>query len=327
MHALTHLLLLRSLLLTLFFLLQNYAMVSAQPAKPAAKPPVQDNDKKTDPDAQYVPGPDSEVQKGVPQGKLVKLRMEDCKTYPGMVRDWWIYVPAQYDPKVEACVMVFQDGGGCVDRKGGMRVINVMDNLIHKKEMPVTIGVFINPGDKPYKPGEPPRKRADGRPASPANRSVEYDTLSNTYATFLETEILPVVDKDYNITKDPAKRCICGSSSGAICAFTVAWERPDMFLKVVSFIGSYTNIRGGDKYPEIVKNAPNKPIRIYQQDGKNDITNQFGSWWEANQKMAAVWEAKGYDHIFVKGEGAHNGKHATMLMPDALRWIWRDVKN
>jgi enterochelin esterase family protein len=280
---------------------------------------------KKDPDAGYVPGPDSMTHEGVPQGQLIKNHMKDCKTYPGIERDWWIYVPAQYDATKPACLLVFQDGGGYIDRNGGMRMLNVMDNLIHKKQMPVTIGVFINPGDKQYKPGEAPRKKADGSPAGATNRSIEYDTMSDVYSQFLLTELLPQVTSEYNITKDPAGRAIGGSSSGAICAFTVAWNHPDQFRNVVSFIGSYTNIRGGDKYPEIVKTSERKDLRIYQQDGKNDVVNQFGSWWEANNKMADILQEKGYDHIFVTGEGAHNGKHAAMLMPDAIRWIFRDA--
>jgi enterochelin esterase family protein len=190
----------------------------------------------------------------------------------------------------------------------------------------VTIGIFIRPGDKPLAPGEPPRKRPDGRPASPANRSVEYDTLSDAYARFLLEEILPEVGKKYNLTKDPAGRCIAGSSSGGICAWTVCWERPNEFRKCFTTVGSFTNIRGGNKYPELVRSNPRKPIRIFQQDGSNDIVNQFGSWPEANQAMAAALKEKGYDHKFVFGEGVHSSAHGTQLFPEAMRWIWRDWK-
>jgi len=190
----------------------------------------------------------------------------------------------------------------------------------------VTIGIFIRPGDKPLKPGEPPRKRPDGRPAPAANRSVEYDTLSDLYARFLLEEILPEVGKKYNLTKDPAGRCIAGSSSGGICAWTVCWERPNEFRKCFTTVGSFTNIRGGNKYPELVRAAAKKPIRIFQQDGSNDIVNQFGSWPEANKAMAAALKEKGYDHKFVFGEGVHSSVHGTQLFPEAMRWIWRDWK-
>ena len=240
------------------------------------------------------------------------------KVFPGTTRKYSVYVPKQYDGTKPACVYVSQDG---IQYKAP----TVFDNLIHKKEMPVTIGIFIRPGEKPLPPGEPPRKRPDGKPATGvSNRSVEYDTLSDLYARFLLEEILPEVSKKYKLTSDPAGRCIAGSSSGGICAFTVCWERPEQFRKCFTTVGSFTNIRGGNKYPELVRAAPLKPIRIFQQDGSNDIVNQFGSWPEANQAMAAALKEKGYDHKFVFGEGVHSGAHGTQLFPDAMRWMWRD---
>jgi len=287
----------------------------AAKSKPA-KDPALDN--------QYKLGPDSQPQPGVPEGKVTEYTWNDSKIFPGTIRKYWVYIPAQYDASKPAALMVFQDGGGYVKRDGGWRVPVVFDNLIHKKEMPVTVAVFINPGDTPLKPGEPPRKRPDGRPASAKNRSVEYDTLSDAYVRFLLEEILPEVRKTVKITDDPNGHAIAGSSSGGICAFTAAWERPDHFRKVFSTIGSFTNIRGGGKYPEIVRNSPAKPIRIFMQDGANDIVNQFGSWPEANKAMHAALKEKGYDVKFVFGEGTHNSKHGASLLPDAMRWLWRD---
>lgn len=258
-------------------------------------------------------------QPGVPKGKVTEYEWNNSKIYPGTVRKYSVYVPAQYDASKPACVFVCQDGVM-------YKAPTVFDNLIHKKEMPVTIGIFIRPGDKPLKPGEPPRKRPDGRPASPANRSVEYDTLSDVYSKFLLEEILPEVGKKYNLTKDPEGRCIAGSSSGGICAWTVCWERPDQFRKCFTTVGSFTNIRGGNKYPELVRSTEKKPIRIFQQDGSNDIVNQFGSWPEANKAMAAALKEKGYDHKFVFGEGVHSANHGTQLFPEAMRWMWRDYK-
>jgi enterochelin esterase family protein len=282
-------------------------------------------DKKADPDAQYTLGPDSQEQPGVPKGKVTEFEMPDSTTYPGFTRKWWVYVPAQYDGRTPAALMVFQDGGGYVSRTGQWRVPTVFDNLIHKREMPVTVGVFVNPGDRPRKPGEPAPKRKDGRPAPPANRSAEYDTLSPKYAGFLLTEVLPQVEKLAKVSPDPDRRAICGASSGGICAFTVAWERPDQFRKVLTTIGSFTNIKGGNKYPELVRSTDKKPIRVFQQDGTNDIVNQYGSWPEANKAMAAALQGKGYDHKMVWGEGAHNSKHGASILPDALRWLWRDT--
>jgi enterochelin esterase-like enzyme len=271
------------------------------------------------PDDQYVPGPDSLVQPGVPKGEVTKYSWNDSKVFPGTVRDYWVYVPKQYDASKPACVFVCQDGLS-------YNATTVFDNLIHKKELPVTIGIFIQPGDFPLKPGEPPRKRADGRPASKANRSKEYDTLSDDYARFLLEEIMPEVAKKYNLTKDPEGRCIAGSSSGGICAFTVAWERPNEFRKVFSTVGSFTNIRGGHAYPSIIRKTDKKPIRVFLQDGSNDLDNEAGNWPLANQSMAAALKFKGYDYKFVFGEGVHSGKHGTALFPDAMRWMWRDYQ-
>jgi enterochelin esterase family protein len=269
------------------------------------------------PDDQYVPGPDSQEQPGVPKGEVTKYSWNESKIYPGTVRDYWVYVPKQYNAAKPACVYVSQDGILYEAPK-------VFDNLIHKKEMPVTIGIFIQPGDIPRPEGAEQPKRQGGRPPSRRNRSTEYDTLSDTYARFLLEEILPEVGKKYNLTKDPEGRCIAGSSSGGICAFTVCWERPDEFRKCFTTVGSFTNIRGGNKYPELVRSSPKKPIRMFQQDGSNDIVNQFGSWPAANLAMASALVEKQYDHKFVWGEGVHSGRHGTAIFPDAMRWLWRD---
>jgi enterochelin esterase-like enzyme len=264
----------------------------------------------------YKHGPDSEEQKDVPRGKVTKHSWTS-KIFDGTVRDYWIYVPAQYDAKKPACVMVFQDGGSYVDTTKDFRVPTVFDNLIHKKEMPVTIGIFINPGNIPAaEQGKKPR----------GNRSFEYDTLSDQYARFLEKEILPEVAKSYNLRADAAGRAICGISSGGICAFTVAWERPDLFSKVLSHVGSFTNIRGGDVYPGLVRKTERKKIRVFLQDGENDLDNQAGNWPLANQQMAAALKFRKYDYKFVYGDGRHSGKHGGAILPDSLRWLWREEK-
>jgi enterochelin esterase-like enzyme len=262
----------------------------------------------------YKLGPDSMEQPGVPKGTVTKHTWNSSKVFPGTVRDWWLYVPAQYDGKQPACVMVFQDGGSYVNPKGQFRVPVVFDNLIHKKEMPVTVGIFINPGTFP-----PTNEGGRGR----SNRSFEYDTLSDQYARFLEQEILPEVAKSYNLRKDAAGRAICGISSGGICAFTVAWERPDLFSKVLSHVGSFTNIRGGDVYPGRIRKTARKPIRVFLQDGSGDLDNQHGNWPLANQQMAKALAFKKYDYQFVYGDGGHNGKQGGAILPDSLRWLWR----
>jgi enterochelin esterase-like enzyme len=279
----------------------------------------QEKKKEASPDDQYVPGPDSQEQPGVPKGEVTKYSWNESKVYPGTVRDYWVYVPKQYNAAKPACVFVCQDGISYL-------APTVFDNLIHKKEMPVTIGIFIQPGVIPPKAGDEPKKVEDKSKTRPGqrNRSVEYDSLGDTYAKFLLQEILPEVGKKYSLTKNPDGRCIAGSSSGGICAFTVCWERPDEFRKCFTTVGSFTNIRGGNKYPELVRSSPKKPIRMFQQDGANDIVNQYGSWPEANKAMAAALDEKGYDHKFVFGEGVHSGKHGTAIFPDAMRWMWRD---
>ncbi len=266
-------------------------------------------------DDQYVLGPDSQEQPGVPKGQVIQMPpWKDSKIYPGTTRDWWIYVPAQYQKGTPAAVMVFCDGGGFVKRDGQFRVPTVFDNLIAKGQMPVTIGIFIQPG---VFPNEDPKVKAR------SNRSFEYDSLGDLHARFLLEEILPAVAKDYTLTTDPEQRAICGNSSGGICAFTVAWERPDAFRKVVSHIGSFTNIRGGYVYPALIRKTDKKPLRVFLQDGKNDLDNQFGNWPLANEDMAAALKFAGYDYQFVMGEGTHNGKHGAALLPDTLRWLWR----
>ena len=264
----------------------------------------------------YKLGPDSMPQPGVPQGKVEGPFVWKSQIFPGTIREYYVYVPAQYDKSKPACVMVFQDGHAYVNKEGDYRVPVVFDNLIQKGEMPVTIGIFVNPGHKAESMPEN-RWRA-------SNRSVEYDTLSDQYAQMIIKEILPEVAKSYTLTDDPANRAICGASSGGICAFTVAWERPDMFRKVVSHIGSFTNIRGGHVYHALIRKTPNKPIRVFLQDGSGDLDNEHGNWPLANQEMAAALKFKKYDYEFVYGDGGHTGKHGGSIFPDTMRWLWRD---
>jgi enterochelin esterase-like enzyme len=263
----------------------------------------------------YKLGPDSQRQPDVPKGTVSRETWRST-IFPGTVRNLSVYVPAQYDPKTPACVMVFQDGVWYVDEKGQFRVPIVFDNLIHKKEMPVTIGIFLDPGTVP---GSDKTKR------SRANRSFEYDTLSDQYARFLEKEILPEVGKKYNLRQDAEGRAVCGISSGGICAFTVAWERPDLFSKVLSHIGSFTNIRGGDVYPFLIRKTEPKPIRVFLQDGSSDLNNLHGNWPFAAQEMASALKIMNYDYRFEFGDGGHSGRHGGAIFPDSLRWLWRET--
>jgi enterochelin esterase-like enzyme len=268
-------------------------------------------------DEEYVLGPDSQRQEGVPKGTVTE-HVWKSQIFEGTIRRYWVYVPAQYKAESPAALMVFQDGHAYVGEQGRFRAPIVMDNLIHKGEMPVTIGIFIDPGHKKEQLPEAP-----GWKPSPENRSFEYDTLSDQYARFLLEEIIPEVQKNYKISDDPAQHAICGISSGGICAFTVAWERPDNFRKVLSHVGSFTNIRGGHNYEALIRKTPPKPIRVYLQDGSGDLDNEHGNWPLANQSMAASLKFKGYDYQFIYGTGAHNDIHGAAVLPDAMRWLWR----
>jgi enterochelin esterase family protein len=266
----------------------------------------------------YTLGPDSQPQPGVPRGKVEGPLIWKSRIFPNTIREYWIYVPAQYDASVPAAVMIFQDGHKYVNPEQEYRATVVMDNLIHRKEMPVTIGLFVNPGHS----GETfPENRFRA-----SNRAVEYDTPNGDYARMLIDELLPELARRYTLTTDPERRALVGASSGGICAFTAAWERPDYFRKVVSHIGSFTNIRGGYHYPFLLRRTDRKPLRVFLQDGANDLDNQFGNWPLANQSMAAALKFKGYDYRFEFGDGAHTHKHGGAILPDTLRWLWRDVR-
>ncbi len=260
-------------------------------------------------------GPDSMVKAGVPKGKVIEFVFAASKVFQGTSRKIRLYIPANHDPKKETAVMVFQDGHAYVEPKGEFRVTTVFDNLIAAGDMPPVIGIFIDPGNKDKPDPQSPWKNS--------NRSFEYDTLSADYATFLIDEILPLVGKDYNLTKDPEKRAICGTSSGGICAWTVAWERPDQFRKVVSSIGSFTNIRGGDVYPGKIRKTENKPIRGFFEEGIEDLDNEHGNWPLGNMAMEAALKFKGYDYKYVWGRHGHSGKNMGTIFPDAMRWLWR----
>lgn len=269
---------------------------------------------------EYKLGPESvERAPGVPKGRVEKFQFTASKVFPDTTRDCWIYIPAQYDGSKAAALMVFQDGGGYVSETGGQRVPIVFDNLIAKGEMPVTIGVFVNPGNRTA--SDSAAAGANNR----SNRSFEYDSLGDAYARFLIDELLPFVTKTYDVrlTDDPELRAIGGMSSGAICAFTVAWERPGQFRKVLSQIGSFTNIRGGDVYPSWIRKTERKPLRVFLQDGSNDLNNLHGNWPLANQAMASALGFMGYDYRFVLGTGSHSGQHGGAILPDTLRWLWR----
>jgi gluconolactonase len=261
----------------------------------------------------------SMLQPGVPKGEILKFKFDQSKIFPGTTRDCWVYVPAQYDPAKPACVYVNQDG---IQWKAP----NVFDNLINKNEMPVTIGVFVTPGKVLADSGSNTLDRF--------NRSFEYDGLGDAYCRFLVTELLPEIEKqktsdgrEIHLSKDGNDRAIGGSSSGAVCAFTAAWEHPEEFSRVFSAIGTYIGLRGADRYPILIRKYEPKPIRIFLQDGTNDLNIYAGDWWKANETMERALTFAGYEVNHVWGEGGHNGNQGNAIFPQAMRWLWKDWPN
>jgi len=267
---------------------------------------------------EYVHGPDSQRQPNVPKG-TVSTFVWASKIFADTKRNYYLYVPAQYDPNKKAALMIFQDGHAYLKEDGDFRTTIVYDNLIHKKELPVTICLFIDPGY--WTSSDAPANFFRSQ-----NRSYEYDDVSDRYATFLITEVIGEVKKKYNISDDPKMHGIGGLSSGGICAFTAAWFRPDYFHKVLSHIGSYADIRGGHQYPNMIRKNSKKDIKVFLQDGNRDLNNDYGDWWLANLQMESSLKYRGYDYKFVSGTGDHSGKHGGTILPESLKWLWSDVK-
>lgn len=249
-------------------------------------------------------------QPGVPKGTVTAGHHVGTQIWPGVERDYWVYVPAQYDAARPANLMVCQDGRSYLDRT---KAATVLDNLIAGGDLKPTVGLFVQPGDLPGLPKD-----------SRGNRSLEYDNVDDAYVRFLLDELMPQALAGLAITGDPAGRAICGMSSGGICAFNAAWERPDMFGRVVSHVGSFTNIRGGNVYPARVRANGARPIRVFLQGGIGDLNDSRGSWAIANFDMAAALTLKGYDMRFEFGPGGHNFLHGAAIFPQTLRWIFRD---
>jgi enterochelin esterase family protein len=265
-------------------------------------------------DRQYHPNPEAFPAEGTPRGQVRSYRdWAGARVYPDTVRDLWIYTPAGFDPAGPApALTVFQDGGAYLDRGGPVRAAAVFDTLTAAGEMAPTVGVFVMPGRRA---GLSPQRQ----------RSVEYDSVTDAYARFLIEDVLPFVEAEIGgaLTDDPARRTLCGISSGGICAFTAAWYRPDAFGRVLSHCGSFTAIRGGHHYPYLIRSTPRKPIRVWLQSGAADADIVLGSWPQANQAVAASLAYAGYDHRFVFGDGGHNLRHGGAVFADALRWLWR----
>lgn len=321
----------RFVVLVLILLCAATTVASAASAQTAIRKP-----------GDYPLTPDSLPQDGVPKGRLEGPFEFRSQIIANTVRRYWIYVPAQYTGETPANVLVFQDGARAINPTGALRVPQVIENLVFRKDIPVTIGVFITPG-----------QRGDVFPdnvgtGNPNNRAQEYDAVDDTYARFLIDELLPEIGRKYRLTADPARRAIGGTSSGAICAFTVAWHRPDAFRNVISGIGSYVSIgyraatadqpakSGGEIYPTWIRRMPIKPLRVFLQDGSNDLDNNWGNWFLANQQMLKAFEFANrtadtrkdggprYDVRHEWGDGAHSDAHLGALLPEVLRWMFAD---
>ena len=289
--------------------------------------PIAQEPPPVNPDTFYQIGPDSLPREGVPKGEVRGPFMLPSDAYPGTQHTYWVYVPAQYDGAVPASLMIFNDGQAFNNMEGDLRAPNVLDNLIHRREIPVMISVFINPGRRPDQPEPTPQNWGD----KDTNRPTEYNSLDDKYARVIVDELMPVIYKEYNVSKDPDRHGIGGASSGAIAAFTVAWERPDDFRRVLSMIGSFTNIRGGHAYADLVRQSPKKPLRVYLQDGRNDNRglrngkyDETRDWFLQNVRLMQALTEKGYDLNYQWGIGGHNQKHAGAVFPDMMRWLWRD---
>ena len=267
-------------------------------------------------DVRYLRGPDSLVQEGVPSGTVTEFEWNRSTAYPGTSRRFWVYVPVQYDAREPASLMVFQDGEYNLDLLGEVRATTVLDNLIHRSDLPVTIGVFVNPGD--LADGEVP----DGGWNS--QRNAEYDAFDDRYVTFLLEEIIPEVTRHWSITEDPDRWGICGFSSGGNCAFTAAWLRPDAFRRVICCLSSFTQMPDGNPYPALISQTPRKPLRIFMQAGHRDLgwNEPEDNWLATNLRVAAALAEADYDFRLVLGDGGHNPNHGGVLMPDALRWVF-----
>lgn len=268
----------------------------------------------------YALGPDSQPHDGVPKGAVTKYTLASGKYYPGAPHTYSVYVPAQYDKSKPTPFMIFLDGSQALGN--GMRAPTVFDDLIAKHDLPAMIGIFIDPGVLPV---------VSDQDQNRYERIFEYDSLTPRFSQFLLNELIPEVAKSYNLSKNPDDRGLSGVSTGAVGAFMAAWNRPDQFHRVLSWIGTYVAMKGADELPALVRETEPKPIRVFMQDGTQDHivppepygTSPFGSWPINNQVMYEALEFAGYDVKFEMGTEGHNTKQAGAILPDALRWLWR----
>lgn len=274
-------------------------------------------------DVFYALGSDSKPRDGVPHGKYSEAKTLPSAVFPGYQHTYWVYVPAQYDPSIPTAVMIFNDGQAMKAEPGDVQAHYVLDNLIWRREIPVMLGVFINPARRPDQPEPNPREWGDRTTL----RGDEYNPPNDKYPRVITEELMPALKKEYNISPDPDLHAIMGASSGGCAAFAVAWFRPNDFRKVITFVGSYTDIRGEYVYPELVAESEKKPIRIFLQDGRNDNrrpNSLKNDWFYQNVRLMKALTAKGYDLNYAWGIGNHGQKQGGAIFPEMMRWLWRD---
>jgi len=265
-------------------------------------------------DVTYEYGPDSNPSHDVEPGTVQELRLDDSVAFPGTSRRVWVHSPAGHSASNENAVMFFNDGWWYLDPEGDVRGGIVLDNLAARGELPPMVGVFVDPG----------LRDADGTPVK--NRNAEYDAFDGRYASLLLDEVLPLVEDHYKISTDPAMRGICGGSSGGNAALTAAWTRPDAIGRVIAFNASFTQMPGGNPYPELLAATPRRDLRILLQAAHRDLNwnEPELNWFAENLETAAALARAGYDFRLVVGDGGHSPNHGGVLLPDALRWLWSD---
>jgi gluconolactonase len=275
---------------------------SAPQAPPSGLPPVE-----------YSLGADSQPQPGVPKGALTRHVLAPGNFFPGTPHDYQIYVPAQYDASHPIASMIFLDGSGYAGNN--VRVPVVLDNLIARRDVPPMIAIFVDPGVMPARSADAQNRY---------ERIFEYDSLTPRFSNFLIDELMPEVAKGYNLSRDANDHGIAGISTGGVGAFVAAWNRPDAFRRVITWVGSFGNFRGADRLPGLIRRTEPRPIRVFMQTGRQDLVNYAGSWYLENPAMAAALELAGNDVKIELGEDGHSNRHGASILPDTLRWLWRD---
>jgi gluconolactonase len=265
------------------------------------------------PPLDYSLGADSQPQAGVPKGTVTRHTLAPGKFFPGTPHNYQVYVPAQYDASHPLAYMIFLDGTGYAG--DNVRVPIVLDNLIARREVPPMAAVFIDPGVMPAL-----SEQAQNR----YERIFEYDSLTPRFANFLIDELVPEVAGRYNLSRDPNDHGIAGLSTGGVGAFVAAWNRPDQFRRVITWIGSFGNFRGADRLPGLIRRTEPRPIRVFMQTGRQDLVNYAGSWYLENPRVAAALEFAGNEVRIELGEDGHSNRHGASMLPDTLRWLWRD---